>query len=88
VGSSRLGVSDVCEFRTPGATARIVNMSKYRAEDSRRLRRVARRQRLHAHRAMYREIGRRIAAGEPGDTRRSLVSTASALAMVEDALTR
>ena len=67
-GSSRLGVREHVELRAGNGTVAMTDGCEYRSETSRQ---VATRRRLHryaAHRAMYAAIGRKIVAGEPGDS--------------------
>jgi predicted dehydrogenase len=71
-GSARIGVQDHVELRAGGVTVRMVNGSRYEAEGPDRLLRRVRINKIRSYREMYREIGRRVAAGEPGDSVRSL----------------
>ena len=85
-GSSRLGVRDYVELRSPKATVSIVDGCEYRSETSRRV--MARKciHRYAAHRAMYAEIGRGIFAGEPGDSIESVERSASLILTLEHAV--
>ncbi len=85
-GSSRLGVRDYVELRTQNATVSMIDGCEYRSETSRR---VIGRRRVHryaAHRAMYAEIGRKIVAGEPGDSVASVERSAGLILTLEHAL--
>jgi predicted dehydrogenase len=83
-GSARIGVQDYIELRANGTTVRMVNGGEYVAEGRDRVLRRRRINKLHSYERMYREIGRKIAEGRPGDSRRSLeVSTGLVLALEE-----
>ena len=84
VGSGRIGVREHVELRSGDVTVTIDDGSHYRAESSRRILRRRRVNRMASYEAMYRAIARRIVAGEPGDTLRSVdVSTRLVLAAEE-----
>jgi predicted dehydrogenase len=71
-GSARLGVRDHVELRANGACAVIENGARYVAEDSTRVLRRRRENRVAIYARMYREISRRILSGEDGDSPRSV----------------
>jgi hypothetical protein len=71
-GSERIGVQDFIELQARGVTVRMTNGSRYVAEGADRILRRRTINKIRSYQAMYRSIGRRIAAGEPGDTARSL----------------
>jgi predicted dehydrogenase len=71
-GSERIGVQDQVELRARGVTVRMTNGSGYVAEGADRILRRRGINKIRSYQAMYRSIGQRIAAGEPGDSVRSL----------------
>lgn len=83
-GSSRLGVRDYIELRTRDATVAITDSRDYRAETSRRITGRSRVHRYAATRAMYAEIGRKILAGEDGDSIESVERSAGLILALED----
>jgi predicted dehydrogenase len=86
-GSERLGAQDHVELRAGGVTVKILNTSRYEAEDRSRVLRRARINRLEPNRLMYDSIGRRIAAGEPGDSARSVELSAGLTLELAEQLT-
>lgn len=75
-GSERIGVQDYVEMRSDDLTVRIVNNTKYQAEDRHRVIRRKRINKLLPYQRMYRTIADRIARDEGGDSPRSIrVST-------------
>ncbi len=80
IGGSTFGVRDHVEVSVEGRTAIIRDSASYTAVDNLRTIRRRRVNPLSAYRTMYREIGRKVLAGEPGD---SLVSLRSSIAAVE-----
>ncbi len=87
-GSRRLGVRDHVELRANGATVTIEDQSRYQAENGSRVLRRRRIPRLDAYRLMYDEIGRRIAAGEPGESAISVRRSANLVLDLEERLER
>jgi predicted dehydrogenase len=87
-GSRRLGVRDHVELRAAGATVRIEDACRYEAEDRHRVLRRGSLRRLEAYERMYDAIGRKIAAGEPGDTPHSLQRSAGLVLDLQDQLVR
>jgi predicted dehydrogenase len=71
-GSARIGVQDIVDVRSGCRSARIVNGSRYTAEDRHRVLRRERVRKLDAYERMYRSIGRGVAARSAGDPRASL----------------
>lgn len=76
IGTPRIGVRDYIETSLGSRTAVIRDAQFYRAEDASRTLRKKRVEVLDAYREMYRSIGRRALAGEPGDSLESLKSSA------------
>jgi hypothetical protein len=68
VGSERIGLQDHVELRAGDRTVRIVDNTHYRAENNVRVIRKVRVAKMDAYRTMYREIAKRVAAGEGGDS--------------------
>ena len=67
-GSARIGVREHIELRVEGASATIVDSSRYVAEDDRRVLRRRRFSPLTGYRSMYTSIGDSITSGAPGDS--------------------
>ncbi len=82
-GSARLGVRELIELRHGHTTARIIDARSYEAENTSRQLRCRNVNPVAAYNRMYREICRRIRAGESGDSRESLRSTALMLRLEE-----
>jgi predicted dehydrogenase len=81
-GSERIGVQDYIELRANGVTVKMINGAEYVAESSDRILRRKRINKMQSYREMYRTIARKIAAGEGGDSVRSIaVSSALVLAL-------
>lgn len=79
-GSDRIGLQDHVELRAGHVTVTIVNNTDYLAEDGQRVLRRLRVNKTRAYRQMYREIARRIARNEGGDSLDSIrISTALTL---------
>ena len=85
-GSARIGVQEYVEFRAGDATASVRNGRHYRAETTRKVLRRRTFDKLSTYRVMYREISRRIVAGEPGDSLDSVVVSAAAVLELEELL--
>jgi predicted dehydrogenase len=68
VGSERIGLQDHVELRAGDRTVRIIDNTRYRSEDNSRVIRTLRVAKGHAYKRMYREIAKRVAAGEGGDS--------------------
>lgn len=89
VGSGRIGVQDHVELRARDKTVRIVNDSRYVAEDANRVLRRTAHNKTRSYEAMYSEVGRKLAAGEKGDSSESVrVSAGAALALEERLIDR
>ena len=85
-GSSRTGVQDHVELRTPDRTIRIVNDAHYAAESTRgRIRRL-RQPRTRSYERMYRRIAERIALGDDGDDDAWVRASAGEVLALEDEL--
>ncbi len=85
-GSSRLGVREHVELRAHNGTVTITDGCVYHSETTEK---VVRRKKIHryaAHRAMYVEIGRKIAAEEPGDSVESLQRSTALVLQLEQLL--
>lgn len=83
-GGDRIGLQDYVEVRTNERSARIVNGSSYVAEDSMRIVREERFNKFDSYKRMYRAIGRRINAGEAGDSERSVSISSRLVLDLED----
>jgi predicted dehydrogenase len=83
VGSERVGVQDHVELRAGDVTVRIADNSRYRADSTQRTLRSRTVNRTRSYRDMYRDIARRVAAGEPGDSIASVRSSAGAVLALE-----
>jgi predicted dehydrogenase len=86
IGSERIGVQDHIQLRAGRVTVRLNNDSDYVAESSSRILRRTRINKMTTYRDMYAQIGRKIVAGVPGDSRQSIVSSASLVLDLEDAM--
>jgi predicted dehydrogenase len=86
IGSERIGVQDHIQLRAGRVTVRLNNDSDYVAEDSSRILRRSRINKMTTYRDMYAQIGRKIVAGSPGDSRQSILSSASLVLDLEDAM--
>jgi predicted dehydrogenase len=76
-GSDRIGLQDHVELRAGSVTVTISNNTDYLAENRVQILRRVRINKMRTYKAMYREIARRIARDEGGDTADSIrVSTA------------
>jgi predicted dehydrogenase len=85
-GSSRTGVQDHVELRTPDRTVRIVDDAHYAAESTAgRIRRL-RQPRTRSYERMYRRIAERIALGEDGDDVAIVRASAGEVLAMEDEL--
>lgn len=71
-GSQRIGLQDYIELRAGAVTVKIVNNAKYFSEDSTRVLRRTRINKTLPYHLMYRSIAAQIAAGDSGDTLRSV----------------
>jgi predicted dehydrogenase len=85
-GSARLGVREHAELRANGATVTMTDGCVYRSENTDRVLRSTRVHRYAAHRAMYRRIGERIAAREPGDSLESIERSTALVLSLEQML--
>jgi predicted dehydrogenase len=87
-GSQRLGVRDVIDLRARDVTIRMVDATLYESECSSRVLHRERVNPLESYRRMYDQIGRRIAAKEPGDPLESLRSTTLMLDLQDELQTK
>lgn len=74
-GSQRIGVQDHVELRANGRTVTVDHGSKYLAQGPSSIIRKKTGNRLTAYRTMYKEICKKIVAGEPGDSYESVIRT-------------
>lgn len=88
VGSGRIGVQDHVELRAGDKTVRIMNDSRYVAEDANRVLRRTAHNKTRSYEAMYSEIARKLAAGEKGDSPESVRVSAGAALALEERLVR
>lgn len=85
-GSPRLGVRDVVRFAAGGRSATIVDQRRYRSEGPDGPLRRGRTSAREPYDRMYREIGRRIVGGHPGDSETSLRISMQAMLAAEERL--
>ncbi len=76
-GSPRTGLENHVELRVGARTVKIANDAHYVAQDSRRVTRRRRLNRLDAYARMYEAIAEAVVAGAPGDSARSVAATTS-----------
>lgn len=86
IGSERIGVQDHIQLRAGRVTVRLSNDSEYIAENSSRILRRVRINKMSTYRDMYTEIGRKIVAGSPGDSRESILISSSLVLDLEESL--
>lgn len=86
LGSRRIGVRDYVAMRTGDRTVTVVDGSRYLAEEGWRKLRVKKINKMEVYRRMYREISRKIIAGEPGDSPESVEITCSLMLDLEEDL--
>ena len=79
-------MQDHIQLRAGRATVRLNNDSDYVAENSSRILRRTRINKMRTYRDMYAQIGRKIVTGSPGDSRQSIVGSASLVLDLEEAL--
>jgi len=87
-GSPRTGLENHLELRAGARTVKIANDATYVAEDSRRVLRRQRLNRLDAYGRMYAAIAKAIVAGKPGDSARSVAATTTLTLALEDEYAR
>lgn len=87
-GGSRYGQREYSELRANGRTVRIVDWAGYEAEDSRRVFRRRRMNRLHSYPEMYRSICTRIIRGHPGDGSAEIAAVADLTLRLDSELAR
>ncbi|MFH1037853.1 MAG: Gfo/Idh/MocA family oxidoreductase [PVC group bacterium] len=88
LGSQRIGVQEYMAMRREDRTVTIVNSSSYRAEDRFRIIRKTGINKIEVYRRMYREISRKIIAGEKGDSLESIETTNTLMLDLEEELQR
>lgn len=88
LGSQRIGVQEYVAMRREDRTATVVNSSNYRAEDRYRILRKKRINKMDVYRRMYREISRKVIAGEAGDSLKSIEITNTLMLDLEEDLQR
>jgi predicted dehydrogenase len=86
-GSRRLGVRDYVELRRGHVTVSMTDGSRYTAENTRRVIKQLRGNRMDSYRRMYRTISTRIVDRAPGDDPKTLYSS-EVMLMLEEALQR
>lgn len=82
-GTSRVGPRDHVELKVHGKNVWIRDAIHYRAEDDHRIIRKKRIFKTDSYRDMYRTIGAKIAANEPGDTIESILISAKIMLDLE-----
>ncbi len=85
-GSDRIGVQDYVELRANGVTIKIVNGSQYLSENSTKILRSKKINKIKSYIEMYRQIGLKISRGEEGESIRSVQSSAGLILDMEDML--
>ncbi|MHB1421809.1 MAG: Gfo/Idh/MocA family protein [Gemmataceae bacterium] len=85
-GSRRIGMQDYIELRSRDVTVKITNSSTYVAEGADRILRKRRMSKMASYHRMYREIGKRIACNEPGDSVESVRISGETVLRFEDLL--
>lgn len=83
-GSRRIGVQDYIELRANGRTVRMVGGFQYSSESEDCILRKGKVHKFQSYGRMYQEIARKIAAGETGDSVRSLEVTARLVQTLEE----
>ena len=86
IGSERIGVQDHIQLRAGRVTVKLSNDSEYVAEDSSRILRRTRINKMATYRDMYVAIGQKIVAGSPGDSRESILGSSSLVLALEESL--
>ena len=76
IGSQRIGVQNYIELRSRDVTVRIINDSYYTSENSKKIIRTKRINKLSNFRKMYSQIAAKIAKNEYGDSVESVVTSA------------
>lgn len=85
-GSLRVGPRDIVELKVHGKNIRITDAIKYQSEDNHRIIRKKRIFKTDSYRDMYREIGRKIANNEEGDSIESILVSAKIMLDLEEKL--
>lgn len=84
IGSGRVGVQDHVEMRHKDVTVRMINGSEYRAENSRKIIRRGRINKMLSYKLMYSRIGKTILAGGSGDSMESIRVSAETVLDLEE----
>jgi len=85
-GSKRVGPRDHVELKVPGKDVRIIDNIHYTSEDNRRIIRKIKVFKTHSYKTMYKEIGRKIANDEPGDSIESILVSSKLMLELESRL--
>ena len=85
-GSLRVGPRDRVELKVHGGDVRITAAIHYVSEDNHRIIRKMRIFKTNSYKDMYREIGKKIANNEPGDSMESIMMSAKIMLDLEEKL--
>ncbi len=85
-GSLRVGPRDFVELKVHGRNVRITDAIKYQSEDDHRIIRRKRIWKTNSYKDMYREIGRKIAMNEEGDSIESVMISTKLMLDLEEEL--
>ncbi|MEK7162801.1 MAG: Gfo/Idh/MocA family oxidoreductase [Patescibacteria group bacterium] len=85
-GSLRVGPRDIVELKIHGKNIRITDAIKYQSENNHKIIRKKRIFKTDSYRDMYREIGRKIANNEEGDSIESILISAKIMLDLEEKL--
>lgn len=85
-GSLRVGPRDRVELKVHGRDVRITDAIHYVSEDNHRIIRKMRIFKTNSYKDMYREIGKKIANNEPGDSMESIMMSAKIMLDLEEKL--
>lgn len=88
IGSGRVGVRDHVELRAGDVTVRIENDSDYVAENDSRILRRGKVNKMSNYHRMYAQVGAAILSDGPGDTPRSVLTSAEVVLDLEEQLAR
>ncbi|MBI2632818.1 MAG: Gfo/Idh/MocA family oxidoreductase [Parcubacteria group bacterium] len=83
-GSEYIGFQDYVELRTEDRTVKMINYAQYVAEDKKGVLRKIKMNKLQNYHRMYREIGKKIARGESGETIESVQIPSELILSIED----
>jgi predicted dehydrogenase len=85
-GSERIGVQDYIEVRANNATIKMINGSRYLAENKDRIIRKRRINKMESYKKMYQQIGQRILDDADGDSIQSVKSSCSLVLALDNKL--